>query len=75
MSIAPVEYLVIGFEGNNFKGAFVPALLELVENGTVKILDIVFISEDVNGDLVALEFDELDELEPFRTLVRAGPVC
>ena len=52
-----------------------PALLELVENGTVKILDIVFISEDVNGDLVALEFDELDELEPFRTLARAGPVC
>ena len=38
MSIAPVEYLIIGFEGNKFNGDIVPALLELVENGTVKIL-------------------------------------
>jgi hypothetical protein len=72
MPIAPVEYLIIGFEGNNFNGDIVPALLELVENGTVKILDIVFISKDANGDVVALEFDEMDDLEPFRTLTEDG---
>lgn len=72
MTIAPVEYLIIGFEGNNFNGDIVPALLELVEEGTVKILDIVFILKDGNGDITALEFDELDELEPFRALTDDG---
>ena len=32
----------------------------------------MFISKDANGDVVALEFDELDELEPFRTLTEDG---
>ena len=72
MTIAPVEYLIIGFEGNNFNGDIVPALLELVEEGTVKILDIVFILKDGNGDVTALEFDELDDLEPFRALTDDG---
>ena len=72
MTIAPVEYLIIGFEGNKFNGDIVPALLELVEEGTVKILDIVFILKDGNGDITALEFDELDELEPFRALTDDG---
>ena len=72
MTIAPVEYLIIGFEGNKFNGEIVPALLELVESGTVKILDLVFILKDANGDIVAIEFDELDELEPFRALTEDG---
>jgi len=72
MSVAPVEYLIIGFEGNNFNGEIVPALLELVESGTVKVLDIVFILKDVNGDVTAMEFDELDDLEPFRALTEDG---
>jgi hypothetical protein len=72
MSIAPVEYLIIGFEGNNFTGEIVPALLELVENGTVKILDVVFITKDGDGNVTAFEFDELDELEPFRALTEDG---
>jgi hypothetical protein len=72
MSIAPVEYLIIGFEGNRFNGDIVPALLELVENGTVKVLDIVFITKDGDGNVTAFEFDELDELEPFRTLTEDG---
>lgn len=72
MSVAPVEYLILGFDRNNFNGQILQALLELVENGTVKILDIVFISKDANGVVTALEFDEVDDLEPFRTLTDEG---
>ena len=72
MSVAPVEYLIIGFEGNNFNGDIVPALMELVDQGTIKVLDIVFILKDGNGDVTAFEFDELDELEPFRAVTEAG---
>jgi hypothetical protein len=72
MSIAPVEYLIIGFEGNKFNGDIVPSLLELVDSGTIKVLDLVFIMKDANGDVTAFEFDELDELEPFRVLGDEG---
>ena len=62
MSIGPVEYIIVGFEGNEFNGRIVPELNALVESGQIRILDLVFISKDAEGDLVAFEYDELDEL-------------
>jgi hypothetical protein len=61
VSIGPVEYIIVGFEGNNFNGRIVPELAALVESGQIRILDLVFISKDAEGDLVAFEYDELDE--------------
>ncbi len=61
VSIGPVEYIIVGFEGNNFNGRIVPELNALVESGQIRILDLVFISKDADGDLVAFEYDELDE--------------
>lgn len=63
-SIAPVEYLIIGFPGNQFNGKIVPALTELVQSGHVKILDLIFISKDDEGNITAFEYDELDDLLP-----------
>lgn len=60
MSIGPIEYLVVAFPGNKFKGEIVPALAELVENGTIRILDLVFIIKDEDGNVGAIELAELD---------------
>jgi hypothetical protein len=60
MDIGPVEYLVISFPGNKFSGKIVPALANLVESGTVRILDLVFISKDADGNVVSFEYDELE---------------
>ena len=54
MSIGPVEYIVVGFPGNEFKGEIAPALADLVDNGTIKIHDIVFITKDTDGDFGAV---------------------
>jgi hypothetical protein len=64
----PTEYVIIGFEGNHFSGEIVPELAALVENGLVRILDIVFISKDPNGNVVALEVDEDENLAVFAEL-------
>jgi translation initiation factor IF-2 len=61
MSVGPIEYLVISFPGNKFKGEIIPALAELVENETIRILDLVFIMKDEEGNVAALELSELDE--------------
>lgn len=60
MDIGPVEYLVIGFPGSKFSGNIAPALAQLVESGTVRILDLVFVSKDEDGTILSFEFDELE---------------
>ena len=60
MSIGPIEYLVVAFPGNKFKGEIIPALAELVENGTIRILDLVFIMKDEEGNVAAIELSDLD---------------
>ncbi|MGH3042988.1 MAG: DUF6325 family protein [Gaiellaceae bacterium] len=60
MSIGPIEYVVVGFPGNKFKGEIVPALAELVENGTIRILDLVFVLKDEEGNVAAIELADLD---------------
>jgi hypothetical protein len=68
VSIGPIEYLLIEFPGNKFTGEIVPALGRLIENRTVRILDLVFIRTDASGTRTTLEFDQLDELAPFAAL-------
>lgn len=57
MAIGPVEYLIIDFPGNQFKGEIVPALAKLIDNGVVRIIDLVFISKDTEGNVVWDEYD------------------
>jgi hypothetical protein len=60
MSIGPVEYVVIKFPGNHFTGEIAPEVVRLVEAGTVRILDFVFITRDENGETTWIELDALD---------------
>jgi Family of unknown function (DUF6325) len=64
-SIGPVEYVVIGFPGNRFKGEIVPALAELVDNEVVRILDVAFIKKDGDGNVTMFEYDALDDVLEF----------
>src|SRR3954466_5580837 len=68
MTIGPVEYVIVGFPGNNFTGEIAPALANLIDNKTIRILDLVFIGKDADGEVVAFEFDELDGLSAFAEL-------
>ncbi len=61
MTYGPIELLVLKFPGNQFRGEIVPAMEELVENGTVRIIDLLFVQKDSNGDLTIIEMTELDE--------------
>jgi hypothetical protein len=58
--IGPVDYLIVGFPGNRFRGEIAPALADLVEAGTIRIIDIAFVGKDEDGNAVAMELTELD---------------
>jgi uncharacterized membrane protein len=59
-TLGPVEIAVIGFPENKFTGEIAPALADLVESGTVTILDLVFITKDEDGSVTGVELSELD---------------
>jgi len=58
--IGPVDYMLVGFPGNQFKGEIAPAIAELVDAGTIRIIDIAFVGKDADGNEVAMELTELD---------------
>jgi len=60
MPIGPVDVYVIGFPGNNFTGRIVPAIMDLVQAGTVRILDILFVLKDADGVVTSLAIEDLD---------------
>jgi uncharacterized membrane protein len=65
VDIGPVEYVVIGFPGNRFKGEIVPAIAELVDNDIVHIIDVAFVKKDADGTVTAFEYDDLDDVLEF----------
>ena len=58
--IGPVEYLIVAFPGNRFRGEIAPALADLVEVGTIRIIDVAFVGKDADGEVAAFELTELD---------------
>jgi uncharacterized membrane protein len=60
MAVGPVEYIVIAFPGNEFKGEIAPALRQLVEEGTIDVIDLAFIHKDVSGNVTILELEQED---------------
>ena len=61
MSSGPVELLMIKFPGNRFSGEIASALTELVESGTIGLIDILFVRKDEYGGLAVLEINDLDD--------------
>lgn len=58
--IGPVDIAIVAFPGNQFKGEIAPALADLVDAGTIRIIDIAFAGKSTSGDSVAFELTELD---------------
>jgi hypothetical protein len=58
--IGPVDYAVIAFPGNKFRGEIAPAIADLVDAGTIRVIDVAFVGKNADGDAVAMELMELD---------------
>jgi hypothetical protein len=67
----PLDYIALSFEGNQFKGEILPALVEIVDKGIVRIVDLAFIYKDQDGAVTIKEIEEIDpaQLTLFHPLV------
>jgi uncharacterized membrane protein len=68
MEIGPIEYAVLAFPGNEFNGNVAPALAKLIAGNTIRLLDLIFVGKDAAGDVVVIEFDELEALSAYGDL-------
>jgi len=57
----PVEYLVVGFPDGTVSDDFALELAKLVDNQTIRLLDLVVLTKGDFGDVAIAEFDELDQ--------------
>ena len=58
MTLGPLEYLVVAFEGNRFSGEIITALRDAQEKGIIRVIDLLVIKKDEQGNVMALELSE-----------------
>jgi hypothetical protein len=61
LEVGPVDYLVVEFPGSKMTGEGFPILVDLVDRGIIRILDLVFIQKDDDGEVTVLELSEFDD--------------
>jgi len=62
--IGPIQFLVVGFESNDkFRGEILKELDELRLRGTIRLLDLLFVMKDTNGEIMAFEETDLSAEE------------
>jgi hypothetical protein len=58
--MGPIDYVIIEFPGNGMTGEGLPLLVDLVDRGIVRILDLTFVRKDLDGTVTALEIADMD---------------
>ncbi len=68
--LGPVDYLVVEFPAgqSNFSGEMASELARLVESGTIRVLDLLILTKDGDGEIEAVEIDDLDEVDELRAV-------
>ena len=58
--MGPIDYIVVEFPGNKMNGEAFPLLIDLVDAGTIRILDLLFVRRELDGSVKALELTDVD---------------
>jgi hypothetical protein len=63
--MGPVDYLLVEWNGRQPNGELAPRLIDLVDRGIIRILDLVFLAKDEDGAVGAIEIGEMPHLGDF----------
>ena len=58
--LGPISYLIVEFPGNKMTGEGFSTLVDLVDQGVIRILDLVFVTRDADGTMRSLMLADLD---------------
>ena len=71
MTLGPLEYILIGFEGNRFTGQILPELRAARDKGIIRVIDLLLILKDEQGNTAVMELSDLSSEE----LEQLGPIA
>ena len=71
-SLGPISYLIVEFPGNKMTGEGLPILVDLVDQGLIRILDLLFVMRGEDGSLRAVELSDLEPDGQIDVAVFAG---
>jgi hypothetical protein len=70
--MGPVDYLVVEFPENRLDGEAFPLLMDLVDRGVVRVLDLAFVAKADDGTVTGIDLRELDATGDFDVTVLEG---
>jgi Family of unknown function (DUF6325) len=59
--MGPIDYVVVEFPGSRMTGEGLPLLVDLVDRGIIRILDLVFVRKELDGSVTGLVLADLDK--------------
>lgn len=59
--LGPIDYIAVGFKGNNFDGEILRALENAVKSGAIRVVDLLFVIKDEDGDVAMAAVEDQDE--------------
>ena len=59
-ALGPISYLIVEFPGNKMTGEGFPILVDLVDRGLIRILDLVFVMRETDGSMAVIELGDID---------------
>jgi uncharacterized membrane protein len=73
LTLGPVQMLIVGFQGDNFDGSIMKELDRLKEHDIVRLIDLLFVKKNEDGDIEVAQRSDLgaDEAQEFGAIVGA----
>ena len=65
LEMGPIDYIVLEWPGQQPDGSVAPLILELVDRGLIRILDVAFMAKDENGSAWRSTSRDIDAAEAF----------
>ena len=57
----PIDYIIVGFEGNKFDGSILKAVADAIDAGTIGLVDLALISKDEEGTVTKVNIADLGD--------------
>ena len=61
--LGPVDWIVVEFPESKFHGQIAPILQDLVDRDLIRVLDLLFLTRDLDGGYEVFEASDMDESE------------
>ena len=59
--MGPVDYIVLEWPGRQPQGDVAPLIVDLVDRGTIRVLDVAFMVKNEDGSVESIELGELED--------------